>query len=52
MGESDYENAMEMKLGGMIIFFSVFCVGIILLSVYIKLFKKFHSPSGHSYAAF
>ena len=48
MGEDakEYAYDMEMKIGGMSIFFAVFCVGIVLIAVYVKLFKQFHSPSG------
>ncbi|GAT96327.1 single tm domain protein [Entamoeba histolytica] len=39
-----YEYSTEMKIGGMMVFGSVFIVGLILLIVYVKLYKSFHSP--------
>ena len=47
-----YDHSMEMKIGGMVIFFSVFTVGIILLIIYVKFFKKFHSPHAGAYNEF
>ena len=38
------EYAIEMKIGAMMIFGSVFIVGMALLLVYIKLYKPYHSP--------
>ena len=54
MGEEviEYDHSMEMKIGGMIIFGSVFIVGIVLLIVYVKMFKKYHSPHAGNYNEF
>ena len=44
--EYDFPHEMEMKIGGMIIYFAIFVSGIVLLIFYCKKFKHYDSPKG------